>query len=50
MLILDVITTESRQRLEENALDRLLQGVAGGDRDACMAVPGRQSMHWRFPI
>ena len=30
MLILDVITTESRQRLEENALDRLLQGVAGG--------------------
>ena len=29
MLILDVITTESRQRLEENALDRLLQGVAG---------------------
>ena len=27
MLILDVITTESRQRLEENALDRLLQGT-----------------------
>ena len=41
MLILDVITTESRQRLEENALDRLLQGVAGGDRDALAELYGR---------